>query len=698
MMKKITAGVLCAALGITLCGCKKMKLLSEDGTPPPPASNKTVTLSEDGKLSITRRDIGDTPMGGDDWTVFVYMSGAELEGYNGKASQDMDEMRAAATGKNVRFVVQIGGAEEWKNDYAGAENLERFVISGGKAEKVASLPLASMGEASTLRNFLDWGVKNYPAGKMGVIFWGHGMGSTVGVCRDDLFGRDTLSLEELDNAFAAVSENMTDKFEFVGFDACYMATLEAADILASYAEHMIASQELEPGDGWNYTAIGDLLGSEPHADWNKIAETVCDTFTEDSVNSSFAEMMTLSVIDLTLIDDVIIKLNDYAYELCEKLNTKEALREFRSYLESAEHFGEYTTRVGHSNAADLADAVRAGSGYTDRAKAAVEAIENAVIYKRNGKDHRNACGLSVCYEFEPRGLSEIRTVGRLSSSPYFLALIDRTLRCVSPAYDVAEHDADKLAELWCADKNNASDMLFDYWGGEPSSDAYKNTKGKSSFVKFAEDFAPELYGRYSVSLEPSALKNIASVGIYVCRSMPSYKYRCLGIKLCANADWQTGRFSDEFDGKWFMLPDREPLMISPCFSENGSMFYGAAVEYDEKETTLFFSHDGAFKTVLDGFRTIREDGGLGYAPLNTGDALSPLYELGTFENDLFGSESGEVHTFSGKPELLYDFLPDGNYFYMIVITDIWGDVFQTDITNFSITDGRLGEPLPREDG
>lgn len=696
MMKKITAGVLCAALGITLCGCKKTKLLSEDGTPPPPASNKTVTLSEDGKLSITRRDIDDTPMGDSgSWTVLVYMSGADLESYSGKASQDLNEMCAAATGRNMRFVVQTGGSEEWRNDYADAGHLERFEFCEGKVEKVADLPLASMGEASTLRNFLEWGVKNYPAEKMGVILWGHGLGSTGGVCRDDLFDKDRLTLEEMDNALAAVSEKMTDKFEFVGFDACYMATLEAADMLTSYADYMIASQELEPANGWNYTALGDLLGSEPEADWKKIAETVCDAFTEDSSDSSYADMITLSVTDLTKIDDVLVKFNDYAYELCGKLNSKDELWEYQRYLEGAEHFGTRTFQRGCANAADLLDAVKAGAGFTDKAIAAAEAIEDAVIYKSSGKDHRNACGLSVCYVFEPRGIADIRAIGSVSSSPYFLALSDFGLRCSSPAYNAADYDSSELSRLWLDEQNNSSNALFGYWGNEPDPEQYKNDKGKSPLVKFTEEPALGLYGKYSLSVEPSALKSIASVGIVVYQSLPAYQYYILGTKLCGSADWQAGRFSDEFDGRWFMLPNREPLMISPRPSGNAQTAYNAAIEHNQKESTLIISHDEAFVTTADAFWSVGEDG-MTLTELKAGDALSAFYVISDHEGDGYKEVSGTEHIFSEKPEILYDLLPDGNYFYMIVVTDIWGDAFQSDITDFSIVGGRLGEPLPRE--
>lgn len=38
---------------------------------------------------------------------------------------------------------------------------------------------------------------------------------------------------------------------FIGFDACLMASVETALTVAPFADYMIASQDAEPGDGWN---------------------------------------------------------------------------------------------------------------------------------------------------------------------------------------------------------------------------------------------------------------------------------------------------------------------------------------------------------------------------------------------------------------------------------------------------------------
>ena len=42
-------------------------------------------------------------------------------------------------------------------------------------------------------------------------------------------------------------------YDFIGFDACLMATVETALVASNYADYMIASEETEPGVGWYYT-------------------------------------------------------------------------------------------------------------------------------------------------------------------------------------------------------------------------------------------------------------------------------------------------------------------------------------------------------------------------------------------------------------------------------------------------------------
>ena len=81
---------------------------------------------------------------------------------------------------------------------------------------------------------------------------------------DSHFDGDGLSLEEIREALD--HSVMADKaFDFVAFDACLMGSVEIADCLEEGAGYVIASPELEPQDGYDYswmTALGDSLPSD----------------------------------------------------------------------------------------------------------------------------------------------------------------------------------------------------------------------------------------------------------------------------------------------------------------------------------------------------------------------------------------------------------------------------------------------------
>ena len=77
----------------------------------------------------------------EDWTIFVYLCGADLESENSMATGNMQQMIDANTGPNVRFVVETGGASSWHNG-ANPDKLDRFLITGGSSTLVDSQPSA----------------------------------------------------------------------------------------------------------------------------------------------------------------------------------------------------------------------------------------------------------------------------------------------------------------------------------------------------------------------------------------------------------------------------------------------------------------------------------------------------------------------------------------------------------------------------
>ena len=130
---------------------------------------------------------------------------------------------------------------------------------------------------------------------------------------------DGLTLRELDSALLSTQQYMTEKFEFIGFDACLMGNVEAANILANYANYMYGSEELEPGCGWNYVEIGNYLAQNPGASGADLGPIVCDSFYKGCQEIGDSDVCTLACIDLSKMDDVVKSFNTFA-KLASKLN------------------------------------------------------------------------------------------------------------------------------------------------------------------------------------------------------------------------------------------------------------------------------------------------------------------------------------------------------------------------------------------
>lgn len=200
------------------------------------------------------------------YVQLIYMCGSSLETNGGAATKNIAEMLSADLSEGKQIVLQTGGARNWRDFDIPADMSCRYEIKDGVLTEVERNPAVNMGLGSTLSDFLTWGADTYPAERYGLILWNHGGGTIDGLCFDQQFHNDSLTLPELDVALAEGTRAIGKKFDWIGLDACLMATFETAFILEKYALNMVASQELEPAGGWNYTVLAESLGSDDFYD------------------------------------------------------------------------------------------------------------------------------------------------------------------------------------------------------------------------------------------------------------------------------------------------------------------------------------------------------------------------------------------------------------------------------------------------
>lgn len=705
MKNRLIAYLTAAAMLVGMVGCGEnaaREAENDEGSSvssqvekPDPEALEPVDLSDADNFSIHRRVRESAkPMGKEGtWTIFVYICGADLESGGGAASMDMQEMLDASTNENVRFVVETGGADAWQSDISNTE-IERYEITGGEAVLVDSCEMSSMGEGSTLADFLQWGVAEYPAANMGLVLWNHGGGSISGVCFDETEDNDSLLLKEVDAALYSVYDSMTEPFEFIGFDACLMSTVEAASLLATHANYMIASQESEPGYGWNYTAIGDFLTKNPQADGEALGKVICDTFYEMCEEIKRENAATLAVIDLHKVDDLILAFHEYAKELYSLTENGEDISSVLRQINSTDNFGGNNRSEGYTNMVDLGGMVDAGKQCTSAAAEARKALDAAVLYQRNGSDHAHASGLSVYYPLQLQGSMELRIFTDICISPYYLGLVDKVAYGAVNA-DISEYHNDDIFSLfsndWSDESYDAEDGSYLYELFEDDTWEYADDfepTGESEAITFAEEPALDEDGVFGFTLTEDALELTDYVEAIVYSLEEDGTLLELGISGQVSMDWETGEASDIFDGNWFCLTDGQLLAVYLVEECDGYDVYTTPILLNGEETNLRFVYDYENEEayMIDVWDGIDESGfsARGSRELTDGDEIVPLYTAYVLDSDEEYISEGDTFIYAGDDTLEFWLLPDGEYLYSFCINDIFGDFYLTEDVSFYV--------------
>ncbi len=315
----------------------------------------------------------------DEWTLLIYLCGSSLESKSFEASKNLASVMEADIDEKVNVVIQTGGSKRWKNEKISEHTTDRYIVENNSLKLIERLNKKNFGDPDTLKEFIDFGVSNYPAENFGLIFWDHGGGSIKGVCFDENFNNDSLTLPEIKTVLESTSPRV-DKWEFIGFDACLMATYDTACTLAPYADYMIASEELEPSSGWDYKTLVSGLCT------NNLYESILTSYAEKQAKKS---TYTLSVIKLSELG----KANEIIVKITEQINYD--LSFVGKALAETKEFGSKGEGSVKSNLFDL--------GFMAKALG-IEYDFSSFIKNVNGMTYEGASGISLYFPTEKQSL------------------------------------------------------------------------------------------------------------------------------------------------------------------------------------------------------------------------------------------------------------------------------------------------------
>nr|WP_321522811.1 clostripain-related cysteine peptidase [uncultured Macellibacteroides sp.] len=210
-------------------------------------------------------------------TVLIYMAADNsLSSYSYKNIESIVQgtTKAALNGGNL--VVYVDAAD------AAPQLLQIKVKSDGSIQKLAIKDYAEQNSADPLvmRSIFDEVRTSFPADSYGLVLWSHGTAWLPYNVQPMLrsFGQDESNWMEIDELAEALPDHV---FDFIMFDACYMASTEVAYALRDKADYILASPTEVLGEGFPYKLIIGNFFTET-ADLQQIAETFYNYYNQQT--------------------------------------------------------------------------------------------------------------------------------------------------------------------------------------------------------------------------------------------------------------------------------------------------------------------------------------------------------------------------------------------------------------------------------
>lgn len=333
------------------------------------------------------------------WTVLVYMlADNDLEE---SALADLVEMADSGAGSGFELVVLAD--RECRYSASGAAGVPAwkgaslFAAEGGRLERLADWGKVDMGDPGTLARFIAEGLAARPSERRAFLFWDHG-GAWKGFGVDES-ADSNLTLEEIGTGLAAgLAKAGLARFDLMGFDACLMASYETMSAVGDRAAYFLASEELEPGHGWDYRSLS-LLGSKPAAGPVELGKAMIAGFMEQARAERNGDRVTLSLIDLSRAAELDAALADFVGTVQGVMG--EAAGGLGRAAGSTLEFGKAGSPERDSHMVDLgslADAAAKESPALARpAEALKAALSRAVVAVDSGAFLAASSGLSIYF-------------------------------------------------------------------------------------------------------------------------------------------------------------------------------------------------------------------------------------------------------------------------------------------------------------
>ena len=255
------------------------------------------------------------------YTVLNYVNGAnDLEEY---MTLNVNQMETIGSTADVNMVVQYKrisratGGKDYDTSSGNWDDTRRFYITRDADEAnitstvIAQRPDCDMGDKQSLRDFIDWGVRTFPAERYILVIENHGSGwrsignrsraVTRGLSYDDVTG-NYISTLEMPYAIDLSHLISGRKWDVAVVDCSLMQMIEVAYEIREKADWLVGSQESPPGSGYPYDKfLGNLVRNPNMAPKDFAIDVIDQTWATYGVASD----ITQSVVDMSKVGAIL---------------------------------------------------------------------------------------------------------------------------------------------------------------------------------------------------------------------------------------------------------------------------------------------------------------------------------------------------------------------------------------------------------
>ena len=341
-----------------------------------------------------------------EWTVIVHVAAdnnLEVAGLS-----DVNEMEAVGSSPDVNIIAQLDRSAEYSTadgDWIGAR---RYYIQQDNDPRAITSPVMQdlgvidSGDPNSIADLAIWAITNYPAQKYMLVMWDHG-GAWTSHSADEDTGSD-IDLPETVSALERIkAETGVGQFEVIGFDMCIMSQLEVWQAVTPYARYGIGSEENEPGAGWFYTFLDEIV-KNPAMDGRQLSPIVVDYFMYflgEVLGDQ--DVYTLAAVDLSQGANLINALDQFSTTF--QANPQAGLSPISDARNNTIQYGgfsdpqvqDYWSSVDLYRFMELLTQISTSTDLTNAAQGVMQAVKSFVIYEQHVDALAGTNGTSIFF-------------------------------------------------------------------------------------------------------------------------------------------------------------------------------------------------------------------------------------------------------------------------------------------------------------